>query len=47
MIILTQHFIPLVKKANIILVTGKGSIIESGTHEELINKHEIYYNKEK
>jgi len=45
LIIVTQHFIPLIKEANSILVMDQDFIAESGTHDELMRKHEIYYHR--
>lgn len=38
------HRLSTIKNADLILVMDKGDIIESGTHEELLNKHGFYAN---
>ena len=40
--ILISHRISTVKAADHIIVLNDGSIVESGTHDELLNKHGIY-----
>ena len=42
-IIIVSHFLPLIANSDLILVLKKGQIIEKGTHEELMEKHGIYY----
>lgn len=37
------HRISSIKNSDLILVLDNGEIIESGTHEELINAHGYYY----
>lgn len=41
--IIISHKVGLSKFADKILIMSKGNIIEEGTHEELIEKHEEYY----
>lgn len=42
-VLLIAHRLSTVSNANRILVVGKGKIIESGVHEELIEKRGEYY----
>ena len=41
--IIISHRISAIKNADIIIVLKDGEIIEQGTHRELINNHESYY----
>ena len=41
--LIIAHRISSIKNCDLILVIDNGEIIESGTHEELINKHGHYY----
>ena len=41
--IIVSHRLSMVRDANCIYVMDKGTIKESGTHEELMNKQGIYY----
>ena len=38
------HRLSTIENADLIIVMNRGSIIESGTHEELLNKKGFYYN---
>jgi ATP-binding cassette, subfamily B, multidrug efflux pump len=38
------HRLSTIKKADRILVLGKGTLLEEGTHQELIDREGIYYN---
>ena len=38
------HRLSTIKNAQRILVLGKGSLLEEGTHQELIEREGIYYN---
>ncbi len=43
-IIIVSHFLPLIANSDHILVLKKGRIVESGSHEQLMEKQGIYYN---
>ena len=43
-ILVISHRLANVKEAKNIYVMNKGLIVESGTHEELMNKENHYYN---
>ena len=48
-VIIVAHRLSTIMDADIIHIVDKGKVIESGTHEELLNNNEIYkklYNKE-
>ena len=38
------HRLSTVKSANQIIVLDNGSIVEQGTHDDLVNKKGLYYN---
>ena len=38
------HRISTIEKADVILVLDKGRIVESGSHDELLDQREVYYN---
>ena len=38
------HTLSVIKNADNIIVVSNGQIVESGTHEELINNKNKYYN---
>ena len=42
--IIIAHRLATIKHANTILVIDKGQIMESGTHQELLNKNGMYLN---
>lgn len=44
-VIVIAHRLSTIKKANRIIVVNKGSIVEQGTHEELLNKQSSIYKK--
>lgn len=37
------HRLPIIKKANLILMLEKGEVVEQGTHDELMAKQGLYY----
>ena len=41
---IVAHRLSTIRNSDMILVIGKGGILEQGTHEELIAKHGAYYN---
>ena len=43
-IIVIAHRLSTVMKADEIIVLSEGKVIETGSHQELINKKEHYYN---
>ncbi|MFA6861321.1 MAG: ABC transporter ATP-binding protein [Bacilli bacterium] len=42
--VIVAHRLSTIKNANVIFVVSHGSIIESGTHQELLKQHGTYYN---
>lgn len=43
-VIFISHRLTTTRMADVIYVVDKGQIAERGTHQELLEKHEIYYN---
>ncbi len=42
-VVIVAHRLSTVKNADHIIVLDKGCIVEQGTHYELVNKHNVYY----
>jgi len=42
--VIIAHRLSTVKNADLLYVLNKGKIIEQGTHQELLDKREYYYN---
>lgn len=42
--IFIAHRLSIAKKVNKVVVMRDGKIIEQGTHQELLNHHQEYYN---
>lgn len=43
-VVIAAHRLSTVKNAGLIIVLNKGKIVETGTHEELIDLKGSYYN---
>jgi len=43
-IIFIAHRLAIARETNNIIVLDNGSIVEQGTHQELLDKHSYYYN---